>query len=95
MNKTSLVTLWVDPAQQQIVQYEFQNIGLDFLPARQLVRVEDVRASMRMAQPFPDVWLPASVDIGLRMTLAVGDVSARYQLTYRDYRRPQTDGRIR
>ncbi len=33
-NKTSLVTLWIDPEVYQIVQYTFDNTGLDFLPGR-------------------------------------------------------------
>ena len=32
MNKTALVTLWVDPAEHQIVKYTFDNVWLDFLP---------------------------------------------------------------
>ena len=29
--KTSMVTLWIDPEIHQIVQYAFENAGLDFL----------------------------------------------------------------
>ena len=58
MNKTALVTLWVDPAEHQIVKYTFDNVWLDFLPGAWLVRVDDIRASMTMGQPFPGVWLP-------------------------------------
>ncbi len=32
MNKTALVTLWVDPAEHQIVKYTFDNVWMDFLP---------------------------------------------------------------
>ena len=32
MNKTALITLWVDPAEHQIVKYTFDNVWLDFLP---------------------------------------------------------------
>ena len=52
MNKTALVTLWVDPAEHQIVKYTFDNVWLDFLPAGWLVQVDDMRASMTMCQPF-------------------------------------------
>ena len=38
MNKTALVTLWVDPVEHQIVKYTFDNVWMDFLPARWLVR---------------------------------------------------------
>ena len=58
MNKVSLVTLWIDPDEHQILQYTFDNIDMDFLPGRSLVRVDELKASMKMAQPFPGVWLP-------------------------------------
>ena len=32
MNKTALVTLWIDPAEHQIVKYTFDNVWMDFLP---------------------------------------------------------------
>ena len=32
MNKTALVTLWVDPAEHQIVKYTFDNVWMDFCP---------------------------------------------------------------
>ena len=88
MNKVSLVTLWVDPAEHQILQYEFHNIDLDFLPARSIVRLDDLRASMRMGEPFPKVWLPSSISVGARMTLALGEVVAKYEVKYHDYRLP-------
>ncbi len=34
MNKTALVTLWVDPVEHQIVKYTFDNVWMDFLPGR-------------------------------------------------------------
>ncbi|HEY6359648.1 MAG TPA: hypothetical protein VIX63_01020, partial [Vicinamibacterales bacterium] len=63
MNKVSLVTLWVDPAEHQILQYEFRNIDMDFLPGRAFARVDGLEASMRMGQPFPGVWLPRTIAI--------------------------------
>jgi hypothetical protein len=48
MNKTALVTLWVDPSAHQIVKYTFDNIWMDFLPGAWLVRVDEIRASMTM-----------------------------------------------
>ena len=72
MNKVSLVTLWVDPAEHQILRYEFRNIDMDFLPGRSLVRIDGMRATMQMGEPFPSVWLPASVGMRFRMTPAAG-----------------------
>ena len=66
MNKVSMVTLWIDPDAHQILQYTFDNIDMDFLPGRSLVRVDDLKATMKMSQPFPDVWLPATHRDALR-----------------------------
>ncbi len=86
MNKVSLVTMWIEPTVHQILQYQFDNIDLDFLPARSLVRVEGMHAVMRMGEPFAGVWLPASIDIAFTLTLALGQVDARYEASYHDYR---------
>lgn len=95
MNKVSLVTLWVDPARHQILQYTFDDIDMDFLPGRSLARVDDMRATMRMGQPFPDVWLPRDIEMRFQMTLAVGPVDARYRVEYHDYRQADVTYKIR
>jgi hypothetical protein len=95
MNKVSLVTLWIDPKSSQIVKYTFDNVSLDFLPAAWLVRVNDLKASMTMTQPFPDVWLPRDVDMFFSAMLAIGTFDARYHLDYHDYRQATTSGRIK
>jgi hypothetical protein len=86
MNKVSLVTLWIDPAEHQILKYEFRNIDMDFLPGRSVVRMDGLAASMRMGQPFPNVWLPQTIDISFTATTAAGGVSGRYATEYHDYR---------
>ena len=86
MNKTALVTLWVDPAEHQIVKYTFDNVWLDFLPGAWLVRVDDIRASMTMGQPFPGVWLPRGMNIHAGLTLAAGSFEASYGRTFSEYR---------
>jgi hypothetical protein len=95
MNKVSLVTLWVDPAEHQILQYTFDNIDMDFLPGRSIVRFDEMKASMRMVQPFEGVWLPGSIEIRFGLTLALGSVSARYDVAYRDHRLAEVTTRIR
>jgi hypothetical protein len=95
MNKVSLVTLWIDPKERQILRYEFRIQDMDFLPGRSLVRVDGTRATMQMAEPFPNVWLPASVAMRFRVTSAAGPLEARYDVTYRDYRLPTVTGRVR
>jgi hypothetical protein len=94
MNKVALVTLWIEPASHQIVKYTFDNVGFDFLPAQWLVHVSDLKATMTMGQPFPDVWLPAGLDVNLAMTLALGQFDVRYSLEYHDYRRPDVTSRV-
>ena len=94
MNKASLVTLWVEPTAHQILQYEFDNIDMDFLPGRSLAHVDGMRASMRMGQPFDGVWLPSSIGMRFDLTTALGSVVARYDVEYRDYRLPSVTTRI-
>jgi len=94
MNKTALVTLWVDPAEHQIVKYTFDNVWLDFLPGAWLVRVDDIRASMTMGQPFPGVWLPRGMNIHAGFTLALGSYEAGYTRTFTNYREADVKTKI-
>jgi hypothetical protein len=95
MNKVSLVTLWVDPAERQILRYEFRVQDMDFLPGSSIVRITGTRATMQMGEPFPNVWLPDSLGMRFRLTSAAGPLEARYDVDYRDYRLPTTSGRVR
>jgi hypothetical protein len=94
MDKVSFVTLWVEPTEKQILQYEFENVEADFLPGRWLARLDELRASMRMGNPFPDVWLPASLAFRVKMTLAIGTVNATYDVAYRDHRLAETSAKV-
>jgi hypothetical protein len=94
MNKVSLVTIWVDPAEKQILKYEFRFQDLDFLPGRSLIRFENARSTMEMGEPFANVWLPAQIGMRFRLGSAVGPLEARYDVKYRDYRLPEVSGRI-
>jgi len=94
MNKTALVTLWVDPAEHQIVKYTFDNVWLDFLPGAWLVRVDDIRASMTMGQPFPGVWLPRAMNVHAGFTLALGSYEAGYTRTFTNYREAEVKTKI-
>ena len=86
MNKVSMVTLWVDPKTYQILQYTFDNIDMDFLPGRSLVRIDDLKATMQMGQPFPNIWLPKSIQMHFGMMVAVGAVDATYSVEYLNYK---------
>jgi hypothetical protein len=95
MNKTALVTLWVDPAEHQIVKYTFDNVWMDFLPGAWLVRVDDIRASMTMGQPFPGIWLPRDMNIHAGVTVAAGSLEAAYARKFSDYKQAETKTLIR
>jgi hypothetical protein len=95
MNKVALITLWIEPASHQIVKFTYDNVSFDFLPVQWLVRVEDVRASMTMSQPFPDVWLPRALEMTASLAMALGPIDFRYALDYRDYRQATAEIRIR
>lgn len=87
------MTLWVDPAQHQIVRATFDNVDFSFLPGRSLVRVEQAQATMEMGQPFPGAWLPVQTTVEGAATLATGTYRAAYRRDYFDYKR--TDVRVR
>jgi len=95
MNKVSLITLWVDREAAQILQYTFDDIDMDFLPGRAIARVDDVKATMRMGQPFPGIWLPKDIEMRFRMALASGAFDARYAVQYHDYRQADVTYKVR
>jgi hypothetical protein len=95
MNKTALVTLWVEPNEHQIVQYRFENLPLDFLPARSMVRVDGFGATMKMGQPFQGVWLPQDIDATGSFTLALGTFDAGYTVRYRNFREANVGMKVR
>lgn len=95
MNKTALITLWVDPAAHQIVKYTFENVWLDFLPGAWLVRVDGIRATMIMGQPFEGVWLPRGLDIAAGFSLATGSYEGAYARTFSGYRLAEVSTKIR
>jgi hypothetical protein len=86
MNKTALVTLWVEPATAEIRKYTFDNLGLGFLPLSWLVRVSEMRANVNMIEPFEGILLPGTVDIRVAVSLANGTYHLRYDLEYYGYK---------
>ena len=95
LDKTALVTLWIDPSEHQIVRYTFENLGFEFLPGRWLFRVEELTASMTMRQPFAGVWLPSEVEMRAALSLATGRYEAHNVRRYTNYREAESGGRIR
>jgi len=94
MNKASLVTLWVDPAEFQIVKYTFDNMDFGFLPGRWLVRVDDASASMTMARVFEGVWLPSRISMGAGLSLASGGYRFQYGREFSDYTKAEVRAKI-
>ena len=95
MHKTVMVTLWIVPDEHQIVKFQLDNVGFDFLPFRWLARLTDMRASMVMGQPFPGVWLPREMWVQGAATLANGTFAIRYGRQFYDYRQADVTSRIR
>jgi hypothetical protein len=95
MNKVALVTLWIEPDLHQIVKYTFDNIDLDFLPAKWFVRLGNVRATMTMSRPFPDVWLPRDLEFLVNAQVATGRFDIRWAVEYRDYRQADVTSKFR
>jgi hypothetical protein len=95
MNKVALITLWIEPEAHQIVQYTFDNVGFDFMPGRSLVRVDTIRASMRMGEVFPNVWLPQQIEGHGSVSLATGAYAVSYETRYTDYREASVKARVR
>jgi len=95
--KTSRVTLWVLVEQHQIIKVAYDNVGLDFLPYRWLVQVDDVRAELIMHRPFPeeDIWLPREILVAGEMTVATGTYTMSYSLEYFDYKETDIAAKVR
>jgi hypothetical protein len=94
-NKVSMVTLWIDPVESQIVRYDFENLGLDFFPGRWLVRVGDTSASMTMGRYFDGVWLPKAIVMKGDLQVAIGAFAIDYRREFLEYRKAETSARIR
>jgi hypothetical protein len=95
LNKVSLVTLWVDPAEHQIVRYTFENVDFGFLPGRWLVRADEARASMAMARVLDGVWLPSRITMAASLSLASGGYRFSYEREFFDYKKAEVGARIR
>lgn len=95
MNKASLVTLWILREERQIVRYVFDNVDMNFLPGRSVLRVDDLTASMQMDEPFPGVWLPKAVTGRVRFGSAAGPLDAVYDIGYFDYKQAGVTVKVR
>jgi hypothetical protein len=94
-NKVSLVTLWVDPREYQIVKFTFDGVDFGFLPGRWLIRADDASASMVMGQPIKGVWLPREISGHGQVTLATGSYEINYGREFLDYQQGEVRTKIR
>ena len=95
MNKVTLVTMWIDPAEYQIVRFTFDNVDFNFLPGRAIVRVDEAKASMTMGRYFDNVWLPKELAFRAGATFASGSYRFSYGREFYDYRKGEVSARIR
>jgi len=95
LNKVALVTLWIDPAEFQIVKYTFDNVDFGFLPGRWLVRVGDISASMTMARVLEGIWLPGQISVQAELTFASGRYGFNYARAFYDYKKAEVGARVR
>lgn len=95
MNKTSMVTMWIDPQEYQIVRFTFDNVDWGFLPGRQVVRIDETRASMTMGRVFEHIWLPRDVTFTGAATFAPGTLRFTFRREFYDYRRGEVSAKIR
>lgn len=83
--KTFLVTMLIAPEEHQILQITFDNVGLSFIPARWLVRINDIKASMVMDKPVESVWLPRAISAYGSVSTAAMDLSIHYSREFFSY----------
>ena len=95
MNKVTLVTMWIDPQEHQIVRFTFDNADWGYLPGRAIVRVDEARASMTMGRFFDGVWLPKEITFRFGATFASGSYTVGYAREFYDYRKGEVSARIR
>ena len=83
--KSFLVTMLISPEEYQILKITFDNVGLEFLPIRWLVRLNDIKASMIMDKPKGDIWLPREVSLYGSVSTADMDLSLNYSREFHSY----------
>jgi hypothetical protein len=95
LNKVTMVTMWIDPQEFQIVRFAFDNADWGFLPGRTIVRVDQAKATMAMGRYFDNVWLPREIAFDFGATFAAGSYSFRYVREFFDYRKGEVSAKIR
>jgi len=95
LNKVTMVTMWIDPREYQIVRFVFDNVDWGFLPGRTIVRVDQAKASMTMGRYFDNIWLPKEIAFNFGATFAAGSYTFHYGREFYDYRKGEVSAKIR
>jgi hypothetical protein len=95
LNKVTMVTMWIDPQEYQIVRFAFDNADWGFLPGRAIVRVDQAKATMAMGRYFDNVWLPREIAFNFGATFAAGSYTFSYRREFYDYRKGEVSAKIR
>jgi hypothetical protein len=95
LNKVTMVAMWIDPQDYQIVKFQFDNADWGFLPGRAIVRVDQAKATMTMGRYFDNVWLPKEIGFNFGATFAAGSYTFHYGREFYDYRKGEVSARIR
>jgi len=92
--KSYLVTMLISPDDHQILQITFDNVGLEFLPARWLVRMNDIKASMVMDKTQVGIWLPRKISAYGSISTAGADLSINYTREFYEYAKSHVDVKL-
>ncbi|MEE8583337.1 MAG: hypothetical protein V3T83_00635 [Acidobacteriota bacterium] len=95
LDKTTLVRLLVEPQEHQMVRMTFENVGLEFLPYRWLVRVDDLSASITMAKPIENVWLPRDIEASGKISTASFQLEIVYLRKFSQYQKTDVKVKLR
>jgi hypothetical protein len=95
LEKSILVSMLIIPEEHQIVQMTFDNVSLDFLPARWLMRLNDIKATLIMDKPLGDVWLPREVSAHGSLSTANMDLAVKYSRQFFSYHKTDVKVKLR
>ncbi len=89
--------MWILPQEHRIVRHRYDNVGLEFLPFRWLVQVDDAGAELIMSKPFEDqdIWQPREILASGKVSVATGSYDFRYSLAYHDYQETEVGAKVR
>lgn len=86
-DKTSLVKMWIDRDEKQIVKVDFQNASLDYLPGSWLVSLDFFNASLTMKRNQRGDWLPHFLTLDTVINQAEQSLEISLERSFSDYRR--------